>query len=168
MGLKEYAKRRDFHKTKEPKPKKKKEKAPIYVIQKHHASRLHYDLRLAVGGVLKSWAVPKGIPKKIGVKHLAIQTEDHPMEYASFEGIIPEGEYGAGKVLIWDAGIFHNLKRNKQGKPISLSTSIKNGQVEVWFEGDKLNGPYALIHFKEKNWLLLKMKKNKVKHLLEE
>lgn len=167
MGLREYSKKRDFSKTKEPKAKKEKEKKPIYVIQKHHASRLHYDFRLAINGVLKSWAVPKGVPKKIGDKSLAIQTEDHPMKYASFEGVIPKGEYGAGKVEIWDKGIFHNLKRGKTGKTLSLATCLRRGQLELWLEGDRLHGPYALIHFKEKNWLLVKMRKDKAKDLLE-
>jgi len=156
MSLVHYRKRRKFAVTPEPKGEKAKAgKAPIFVIQKHHARALHFDLRLEIRGVLKSWAVPKGPPKKIGEKRLAVLTEDHPMEYAKFEGIIPAGEYGAGKVEIWDAGTYENLKSD------SLTKCFKDGVIEFRAEGKRLKGAYALVHFKEKNWLLIKVKLKK-------
>lgn len=155
-----YKKRRDFSKTKEPKPSKQKTgKKALFVVQKHDASHLHYDFRIEMQGVLKSWAVPKGPPKKIGEKHLAIETEDHPLDYAYFEGVIPEGEYGAGTVEIWDRGTFVNLKRDKQGNELPLESSYKKGTIEIELKGKKLKGGYALVRFRDKNWLLLKMKK---------
>src|SRR6266498_4968880 len=107
MPLEEYKRKRDFKKTAEPagKPQPKKVKgASRFVIQKHDARRLHYDFRLEMDGVLKSWAIPKGLPWTQGEKHLAVEVEDHPLEYATFEGIIPEGEYGGGTVMLWDKG----------------------------------------------------------------
>ncbi len=157
-----YKKRRNFSKTKEPKAAKRKTgKKPLFVVQKHAATHLHYDFRIEMNGALKSWAVPKGPPKKIGEKHLAIETEDHPLDYAYFEGVIPEGEYGAGTVEIWDRGTFFNLKKDKQGNEIPLENSYKKGTIEIELKGKKMKGGYALIHFREKNWLLLKMKKKK-------
>ena len=156
MSLTKYRKRRKFTTTPEPKGGKAKTgKKPIYVIQKHHARSLHYDVRLEMGGVLKSWAVPKGPPKRIGEKHLAVLTEDHPMEYAKFKGVIPEGEYGAGKVKIWDSGTYENVKTD------SLKKCFKEGVVEFKPHGKKLKGAYALVHFKEKNWLLIKVRTKK-------
>lgn len=155
-SLTTYHKKREFKKTPEPKGSKKKiSKEQMFVIQKHHARSLHYDLRLEMGGVLKSWAVPKGPPKRIGEKHLAIHVEDHPLEYARFEGIIPKGEYGAGKVEIWDKGIYENLKSD------SLAKCFKNGVIEIKLLGKKLKGAYALVHFKEKNWLFIKVRLKK-------
>jgi DNA ligase D-like protein (predicted 3'-phosphoesterase) len=123
-----------------------------FVIQKHHARTLHYDLRLQMSSILKSWAVPKGPPKKIGEKHLAILTEDHPLSYAKFEGVIPEGHYGAGKVEIWDSGYYRNLKKE------SMARCFKEGVIEFELKGDRLKGRYAIIHFKEKNWLFTKLR----------
>jgi DNA ligase D-like protein (predicted 3'-phosphoesterase) len=145
--LKEYIQKRDFSKTPEPLGSKKEEKNQIFVIQEHDASHLHYDLRLEKEGVLKSWAVPKGIPKETGIKRLAINTEDHPIEYAKFEGIIPKGQYGAGSVKIWDKGSY-STKNWKQNK------------IEINFSGRKISGNYVLVHFKkggEKNWLIMKV-----------
>ena len=167
MVLKEYKRKRKFHITPEPKPKITKGKRALFVVQKHHARRLHYDFRIAVKGVLKSWAVPKGIPKKAKEKRLAIQTEDHPLAYAKFEGTIPKGEYGAGKVILWDKGNYCNLKRDDKGKEISLSTCLKKGQIEIYLEGKRYKGAYALIHFKEKNWLIMKMKTSTARYLLQ-
>ena len=120
---------------------------PIFVIQKHHARNLHWDFRLEMDGVLKSWAVPKEPPTKPGLKRLAVQVEDHELDYADFEGEIPEGEYGAGKVEIWDKGTYELLER--KGKKISIN-----------LHGEKLKGKYTLIQFgkEEKNWLLFKAK----------
>ena len=159
--LEEYFKKRDFSKTPEPRPGTRKPgESPIFVIQKHDASSLHYDFRLEVDGVLKSWAVPKGPSTDPSERRLAIMTEDHPMEYADFEGTIPKDEYGGGTVLVWDAGIYRNLKEEKETK-VSMEESIEKGQVEVWLEGEKLTGGYVLIHTGKKDsnqWLLIKMK----------
>ncbi len=125
---------------------------PIFVIQKHNARSLHYDFRLESNEVLISWAIPKGPSTNPAIKHLAIQTEDHSLEYATFEGIIPEGEYGAGAVLIWDRGPYKNLKNQP------IETCLKDGIITVWLEGKKLKGGYALIKTDKRNWLFFKMK----------
>jgi DNA ligase D-like protein (predicted 3'-phosphoesterase) len=118
----------------------------IYVIQKHAATRLHFDLRLEMDGVLKSWAIPKEPPTSPDVKRLAVQVEDHPVEYAGFEGIIPEGEYGAGTVEIWDKGTYNLIDR-------------KENKLIVEIKGAKLNGVYVLVRFRDvKNWLFFKKK----------
>jgi DNA ligase D-like protein (predicted 3'-phosphoesterase) len=165
--LTEYRSRRDFRRSPEPrgeggKPRVKKDRNPVFVIQKHDASRLHYDLRLEVDGVLKSWAVPKGPSTDPRQKRLAVRVEDHPLEYADFEGVIEEGEYGGGTVIVWDAGPYSNLKTNEDGEPLSMEQALRAGTVEVWLEGKKLRGGYALIHGKlggdDRNWLLVKMK----------
>jgi len=131
---------------------------PRFVVHKHDASHLHYDLRLEIHGALVSWAVPKGIPKKINEKHLAIKQPDHPLSYIDFEGIIEEG-YGAGSVEIWDEGSFKNLKDE------SLEKSLKDEKLELEFCGRKLKGNYVIVksHFKGKSskqdtWLLFKIK----------
>lgn len=162
MSLSEYKKKRNFSKTKEPQPIKKNSKsAKIFVVQKHYASHLHYDFRLEVGGVLKSWAVPKGLSKSTKDKRLAIQTEDHPLDYATFEGEIPKGEYGAGRVITWDIGTYDNLK--KKG---SLKSGLKEGYIEIYLHGKRFQGGYALVHFKDKNWLIIKMSQKKLKERL--
>ncbi len=154
-ALKEYKERRDFTKTPEPKPRvSKKSGKNIFVIQQHHASHMHYDFRLEVDGVLKSWAVPKGPSTDPRVQRLATATEDHPMEYATFEGIIPEG-YGAGTVIVWDTGTFDNLTE-KNGKPLSLSQAFDHGHIKMNLHGKKLKGIYTLSRFKERDWLLRK------------
>jgi DNA ligase D-like protein (predicted 3'-phosphoesterase) len=118
----------------------------IYVIQKHDATHLHYDFRLEIDGVLKSWAIPKEPPTESGIKRLAVQVEDHPIEYATFEGTIPEGQYGAGKVEIWDKGEYIMKERSEDKLVFELN-------------GNKLKGTYCLIRFKEKeNWLFFKKK----------
>jgi DNA ligase D-like protein (predicted 3'-phosphoesterase) len=126
----------------------------IFVVQKHHASHLHYDFRLEINGVLKSWAVPKGPSCKVNEKRLAILTEDHPLSYAKFEGVIPDGEYGAGKVEIWDNGTFEN------GKKEALKNCFKKGELSIILHGKKLCGHYVLYNFKEDNWLLIKQKEH--------
>jgi len=151
MKLEEYRRKRDFTKTGEPRGEggaRAKDK-PIYVIQLHHASRLHYDLRLEREGVLKSWAVPKGPPERPGERRLAVEVEDHPLEYAEFEGVIPEGQYGAGKVEIWDHGWF-------------VPTRWEEDEIVLEIHGERLQGRYCLIRFQPekdpKNWLFFKKK----------
>lgn len=159
----EYQKKRDFTKTKEPKggTSKGTPENPSFVIQKHDATNLHYDFRLEIDNTMKSWAVPKGPSTDPSVKRMAIPAEDHPLEYAAFEGTIPQGQYGGGTVMIWDNGTFRNLKTDENGKPISLSDAYKMGTLEFWLEGQKLKGGYALIKMKQGNmkgnWLLVKM-----------
>lgn len=161
--LKTYRTRRNLEKSGEPAGKtvkKRTKKKPIFVIQRHDATREHYDVRLEIDGVLKSWAVPKGPSLDPKIKRLAAPTDDHPMEYAQFEGVIPEGNYGAGTVMVWDYGTFDNIKREK-GKLIPLNKSYENGQVEFFLHGKKLQGGFALIktHFSDKDyWLLIKMR----------
>jgi len=161
--LRSYKSKRDFKNSPEPQGNsmaQKHNKKPIFVIQKHDASHLHYDFRLEIDGVLKSWAIPKGPSTDPTEKRLAIETEDHPMEYATFEGVIPEKHYGAGPVIVWDTGTFDTIKE-KDGTITSLSQSYKNGQIEVNLHGKKLNGGYALIRTAmdgdKKQWLLIKM-----------
>jgi bifunctional non-homologous end joining protein LigD len=144
--LADYSSKRDFSVTSEPKGEGKKGEERIFVVQEHHARRLHYDLRLESGGVLKSWAVPKGIPEHPDQKRLAVKTEDHPLEYADFEGTIPEGQYGAGTVKIWDKGSYEPKVWDEN-------------MIEFTLNGQKLRGRYALVRLKkagEKNWLMLK------------
>lgn len=152
--LKEYLKKRDFRITKEPiGGGKASGDMPIFVIQKHDATNLHYDLRIEVNGVLKSWAVPKGPSTDPREKRLAIPTEDHPLEYADFEGTIPEDEYGGGKVIVWDTGHYRNLKEDKD-----IADSLDKGHATIWLDGQKIKGGYALIKTKrDDNWLLVKM-----------
>jgi DNA ligase D-like protein (predicted ligase)/DNA ligase D-like protein (predicted 3'-phosphoesterase) len=146
-NLQEYSSKRDFAVTPEPKGAEIKEEGKSFVVQEHHARRLHYDLRLEKDGVLKSWAVPKGLPET-GTKRLAVETEDHPLEYRNFEGTIPEGQYGAGAVKIWDKGTYE-VKVWEENK------------IEFILRGEKLNGRYVLAKFKkagDRGWLLLKAK----------
>jgi DNA ligase D-like protein (predicted 3'-phosphoesterase) len=158
--LKRYREKRNFRATPEPSGSKKRPgEQPIFVIQKHAASTLHYDFRLEVDGVLKSWAVPKGPSLNPREKRLAVPTEDHPLDYADFEGVIPEGQYGAGTVLVWDRGFYRNLKE-KDGEEVPIGRSIRDGHVTIWLEGKKLIGGYALIRTGtggDRRWLLIKM-----------
>jgi len=158
-SLKKYKEKRDLKVTPEPAGKKRKSsKRPIFVIQEHRARALHYDFRLEIDGVLKSWAVPKGPSLNPRVKRLAIPTEDHPYEYAKFEGVIPKGHYGAGPVMIWDKGTFRNIKE-KDGKIVPLEKCFKEGNIEIFLNGKKLKGAFALVKKKMgNNWLLVKMK----------
>lgn len=146
LGLKDYWNKRDFERTVEPKGDVEMGEGSIYVIQKHAATHLHYDLRLEMEGVLKSWAIPKEPPTKSGVRRLAVQVEDHPIDYANFEGTIPEGQYGAGTVEIWDKGTYRVISR-------------KEDKLIVEIDGNKLKGVYILLRFKDKkNWLFFKKK----------
>ena len=162
MNIKEYRTKRDFRRTSEPSGKSgggSKDDDPIFVIQKHDASSLHYDFRLEVDGVLKSWAVPKGPSTDPSEKRLAVPTEDHPLEYSDFEGVIPEGEYGAGTVMVWDRGRYENITR-KNGESQSMPEAIDNGHVLVRLHGDKISGGYALQRTgsgDDARWLLVKM-----------
>lgn len=156
MALEEYKKKRKFTKTPEPNSSKPQAPSakPIFVVQEHHASHLHWDFRLEHDGVLASWAVPKGPPKEIGEKRLAVKVEDHPFDYKDFEGEIPKGEYGAGTVTIWDKGVYEILKWDDK-------------VVEIIAVGKKLNGRYSLVHSpnfpggKENNWIFIKNKLEK-------
>ncbi|MEC9484508.1 MAG: DNA polymerase ligase N-terminal domain-containing protein [Candidatus Izemoplasma sp.] len=157
-SLDTYKKKRDFDQT--PEPKKKANTSydnPIFVIQKHNASNEHYDFRLEVEGVLKSWAVPKGPSTNPSDKRLAIATEDHPLKYADFEGVIPEDNYGAGEVIIWDKGTYENNTK-KDGESISMKTAYDKGHISIWLEGEKLNGGYSLVDIDrgDDQWLLIK------------
>jgi bifunctional non-homologous end joining protein LigD len=163
MALEEYEAKRDFHKTPEPPPQSEQgHRKPIFVVQEHHASRLHYDFRLEADGVLKSWAVPRQPSLDSAQKRLAVHVEDHPLGYAEFEGTIPEGQYGTGTVRIWDRGTYDNLLAEKP-RPQTVAEGIKAGHLEFALHGKKLRGRFALIRMRGKdrgkeNWLLIKMK----------
>jgi DNA ligase D-like protein (predicted 3'-phosphoesterase) len=158
--LQAYKKKRNFSQTPEPASgSQKSSREPIFVIQQHDARSMHFDFRLEVDGVLASWAVPKGPSTDPLEKRLAVRTEDHPLEYADFEGRIPEDEYGGGVVIVWDTGRYENRSR-KEDREISVKKALDAGNVKVRLHGKKLQGVYALIHAKmrgdEKNWLLVK------------
>lgn len=158
-GSESYDEKRDFRATPEPEGAERPDHAPadrpFFVIQEHDASSHHFDLRLEVDGALVSWAVPKGASTDPSEKRLAVRTEDHPLAYGGFEGVIPEGQYGAGTVVAWDTGPYRNLRT------VDMATSLEQGQVEVRLEGEKLRGGWALVHAKpggdEDGWLLVKM-----------
>ena|SRR3990167_1431371 len=158
-----YNKKRDFKSTPEPKGKKENptKGLPTFVIQKHDASRLHYDLRLEIDGVMPSWAIPKGPSLNYETKRLAMQTEDHPMSYADFEGIIPEG-YGAGTVMVWDNGTYQNLRLDKDENLIPMEQCLEEGKIEIYLYGQKFQGAFVLFRLKgakEKNaWIFKKIK----------
>ena len=157
MGLQEYRKKRRFDVTAEPagaKTPRKAKKKLSYVIQKHRATALHYDFRLEWKGVLLSWAVPKGPSLDPSVKRMAMPTEDHPIEYAKFEGIIPEGEYGGGTVMIWDAGTW-------TPESPDVDAALKKGDLKFTLEGRKLHGSWVLVRIRAREggrppWLLIK------------
>lgn len=162
MSLAQYKKKRQFNETPEPKGavKKGESKRLEFVVQKHHATQLHYDFRLELDGVLKSWAVPKGPSINPKDKRLAMMVEDHPYEYRNFEGVIPEGNYGAGKVIIWDRG-WYELHREEESWPATLQAGLKKGDLKFILHGQKLKGSFALIkvpHMGENAWLLIKHK----------
>lgn len=147
--LNKYRKKRNFNETPEPAGETKKEPLKtIFVVQEHQAKHLHWDFRLLMDGVLKSWAIPKGPPQSPGEKRLAVQVEDHPVKYADFQGKIPSGQYGAGKVKIWDQGTYILKSKSAQ-------------VIEFTLRGERLKGEFSLFHpeqFEPKNWLLLKKK----------
>jgi DNA ligase D-like protein (predicted 3'-phosphoesterase) len=172
--LTEYERKRDFAKTSEPRGARtsksragksrgqaaRRASEPIFVVQKHDARRLHYDFRIEAGGALVSWAVPKGPSLDPHERRLAQPTEDHPMDYADFEGVIAEGEYGAGAVIVWDRGVYRNITE-KHGKPVPVEKALADGHVSLVLAGDKLRGGFALTRFRgdgdaDASWLLVK------------
>lgn len=150
MGLESYQQKRDFKKTTEPKGRVIIDNKDRFVIQEHWASHHHFDFRLEMEGVLKSWAVPKGLPKKVGIKHLAVQTEDHPIQYINFQGKIPEGQYGAGEVKIFDKGKYKLIEKT-------------SNKIIFELDGKKIKGKYELVRFfpskskKQNQWLMFRL-----------
>jgi len=168
-ALTRYDRRRDFTKTAEPRGDRDTRPStpsatgggdPVFVVQIHDARRMHFDFRLEADGVLKSWAVPKGPSPDPHDKRLAARTEDHPLEYRTFEGVIPHGEYGGGTVIVWDEGTYRDLTTDRAGRPIPLAEALETGHASFWLEGRKLHGGYSLtrIHGDDghENWLLVK------------
>jgi DNA ligase D-like protein (predicted 3'-phosphoesterase) len=160
--LAEYRRRRDP--TRSPEPPGRDGAAdggkPVFVVQLHDASTMHFDFRLEADGVLKSWAVPKGPSSDPQTKRLASPTEDHPMDYRSFEGVIPKGEYGGGTVMVWDEGTYRNLSK-KSGREVPLSEALEKGHASFWLDGHKLHGAFALTRMRADDngreaWLLVK------------
>jgi DNA ligase D-like protein (predicted 3'-phosphoesterase) len=172
--LSEYRAKRDFTRTAEPSgagtpdPTAPTDALPdgvetgAFVVQQHDATRMHYDFRLEVGGVLKSWAVPRGPSLDPGQKRLAVPTEDHPLEYRHYEGTIPRGSYGAGPTLIWDHGTYVNVSHH-QGRLMDMESALTKGHVSVWLRGEKLSGAWSLTRMEhtrdgKEAWLLVKQK----------
>jgi DNA ligase D-like protein (predicted 3'-phosphoesterase) len=159
--LSEYRRKRDTARSGEPAGGRRRRgpSGPVFVVQRHDASTLHFDFRLEIGGVLVSWAVPKGPSLDPRDKRLAAMTEDHPLDYAGFEGRIGEG-YGAGTVVVWDTGTFENITE-KNGEPVSAEDALAAGHLKFVLHGEKLTGAFALTHTKmggdDKNWLLVKV-----------
>jgi bifunctional non-homologous end joining protein LigD len=163
MALENYKEKRDFKKTTEPAGKEKGSREDlIFVVQKHAATNLHYDFRLELDGVLKSWAVPKGPTLNPQEKRLAMMVEDHPFDYKDFEGVIPKGNYGAGNVIVWDKGTYHSIKsKNRKESDQFLREGLQKGDLKFILHGEKLNGEYALVNMKKPGqnaWLLIKKK----------
>ncbi|MDT0410390.1 MULTISPECIES: DNA polymerase ligase N-terminal domain-containing protein [Streptomyces] len=167
-----YRHKRDFTRTREPSGTGSlaadAKAHPLFVVQIHDARRMHFDFRLEVDGVLKSWAVPKGPSDDPSDKRLAVPTEDHPMEYRTFEGVIPKGEYGGGTVLVWDQGTYEPLSHDKRGHPLPFDEALASGHATFRLEGDKLRGEYALTRFRtggkgEEAWLLIKAREKGVR-----
>jgi bifunctional non-homologous end joining protein LigD len=161
MSLEEYRRKRRFSETPEPRGSVRRVGRrggrPIFVVQKHAAGRLHYDFRLEIDGVLKSWAVPKGPSMKPADKRLAVMTEDHPLEYARFEGVIPRGQYGAGTLMIWDKGTYQSRS------PLPVDEQLTRGKIDVTLDGHKLRGGFTLLKTgprspadRRAGWLLIK------------
>jgi DNA ligase D-like protein (predicted 3'-phosphoesterase) len=162
--LADYAAKRDLKRSREPSGRKRRRKSrtPVFVVQKHAASSLHYDLRLEVDGVLRSWAVPKGPSTDPREKRLAMAVEDHPLDYADFEGLIPEGQYGAGAVIVWDTGPYRNIT-SKDGREVPIGEALAAGHAVVELRGEKLHGGYALTRTgggRRERWLLVKTRDN--------
>ncbi|MFC9076770.1 DNA polymerase ligase N-terminal domain-containing protein [Streptomyces sp. NPDC057062] len=162
--LREYRGKRDFGRTGEPRGTDSSPgEEPRFVVQIHDASTLHFDFRLQVGDVLKSWSVPKGPSGDPGDKRLAVPTEDHPLEYEDFEGVIPRGEYGGGTVIVWDLGTYWPLSHDRRGRPVPFEEALGHGHATFRLNGTKLHGDYALTRFRggrgsdgEEDWLLVR------------
>ncbi len=163
--LEQYREKRDLEKSGEPGPEKREREGPLtFVVQKHSARRLHYDLRLEVDGVLKSWAVPRGPSLDPTQKRLAAMVEDHPVDYGSFEGIIPKGEYGAGEVIVWDNGTYspdeggNFLFTDRNAAQAEMRHGLDAGKISFFLRGQKLKGSWTLVKVRsrEKDWLLIK------------
>ncbi|HUZ44985.1 MAG TPA: DNA polymerase ligase N-terminal domain-containing protein [Acidimicrobiales bacterium] len=175
-ALGEYRRKRDFEVTSEPAGATDDTPAPTggipvelpegietgaFVIQQHDATRMHFDVRIEVGGVLRSWAVPKGPSYDPAVKRLAVPTEDHPLEYQHYEGVIPKGSYGGGPSLLWDRGSFVNISHDGRGRVVPLARALDKGHVSVWFRGQKLEGGWAFTRIEDRRsggvtWLMVK------------
>lgn len=151
QGLDVYRKKRDFKKTAEPRPRRARTRGALrFVVQKHRATALHYDFRLEAHGTMRSWAVPKGPSFDPKQRRLAMEVEDHPLEYANFEGIIPEGEYGGGTVMIWDEGVWAPME------DIDPAKAIDSGEIRFVLSGKKLKGSWTLVSTGDRKWLLMK------------
>jgi bifunctional non-homologous end joining protein LigD len=153
--LEKYRDMRDLGRSGEPSGGRRRAGGNRFVVQRHEATRLHFDFRLEIDGVLVSWAVPKGPSLDPRDKRLAIRTEDHPLDYAEFEGRIPEGEYGAGTVVVWDEGTYENRTR-KRRKPVPIEEAVEHGHLTVELEGHKLRGAFSLNRMGDGQWLLIK------------
>ncbi|MGW4319545.1 DNA polymerase ligase N-terminal domain-containing protein [Streptomyces sp. NPDC004684] len=161
--LREYRGKRDFDRTREPSGRRAPAgEEPRFVVQIHDARRMHFDFRLQVGDVLRSWSVPKGPSDDPHDKRLAVPTEDHPLEYEHFEGVIPKGEYGGGTVIVWDRGTYEPLSHDRRGRPVGFAESLEHGHATFRLHGEKLHGEYALTRFRdgrdgeEEAWLLVR------------
>lgn len=159
--LRTYRDKRDFGRTREPSGQAPAAgERPRFVVQIHDARRMHFDFRLQVDGVLKSWSVPKGPSADPGDKRLAVPTEDHPLEYEEFEGVIPKGEYGGGTVIVWDHGWYEPLSHDRRGRPVGFEESLAAGHATFRLHGAKLHGEYALTRFRGRDgddaWLLVR------------
>ncbi|KPC58585.1 DNA polymerase ligase N-terminal domain-containing protein [Streptomyces chattanoogensis] len=164
QGLAAYRRKRRFDRTQEPRGEGAPAgEEPCFVVQIHDASTLHFDFRLEVDGVLKSWSVPKGPSADPHDKRLALPTEDHPLEYREFEGVIAAGEYGAGTVIVWDRGTYRPLPPKGKRRPATFGEALEHGHAAFWLDGGKLHGGYALTRFRtgeepgeRESWLLVK------------
>ncbi|MGP4052106.1 DNA polymerase ligase N-terminal domain-containing protein [Streptomyces sp. 2A115] len=166
-GLRTYRGKRDFDRTEEPRGQDGASGEGLrFVVQIHDASTTHFDFRLQVDDVLKSWSVPKGPSPDPQDKRLAVPTEDHPLEYEEFEGVIPEGEYGGGTVIVWDHGTYRPLSHDRRGRSMPFAEALERGHATFWLDGSKLHGGYALTRFRggkgdgkdttDEAWLLVK------------
>ncbi|MFE2267028.1 DNA polymerase ligase N-terminal domain-containing protein [Streptomyces griseosporeus] len=156
--LRTYHEKRDFGRTREPSGRDPagRGEEPRFVVQIHDARRMHFDFRLQVGDVLRSWSVPKGPSDDPRDKRLAVPTEDHPLEYEEFEGVIPRGEYGGGTVIVWDRGTYEPLSHDRRGRLVDFAESLERGHATFRLKGSKLRGEYALTRFRDGDWLLVK------------
>lgn len=163
--LRDYRSKRDFTRTREPSPgthEGARRDAPRFVVQIHDARRMHFDFRLQVDDVLKSWSIPKGPSTDPQDKRLAVPTEDHPLEYEEFEGVIPRGEYGGGTVIVWDHGTYEPLSHDRRGRPVPFEEALERGHATFRLNGSKLRGEFALTRFRDRKddgeeaWLLVR------------